>query len=168
MLLIFIFLSIDKTRRDTWELNRTFAFSSSNTTGAACGAGNADYSGAHEFIFLKGSILLICSYLCLFCLFLFFFLPPACVSIFICDFFIMSLYLMPIELLITSFRVNVMVFNATFNNVSALSWLSVLLVKETGVPQNKPTDKCCTEYTSPWVGFEITTLVVIGTDYTGS
>jgi hypothetical protein len=31
---------------------------------------------------------------------------------------------------------------------------------------DKPTDKCCTEYTSPWVGFEITTLVVIGTDYT--
>jgi hypothetical protein len=23
-------------------------------------------------------------------------------------------------------------------------------------------------YTSPWVGFELTTLVVIGTDYTGS
>ena len=28
-----------------------------------------------------------------------------------------------------------MVFNATFNNISALSWLSVLLVvEETGVP----------------------------------
>ena len=27
-----------------------------------------------------------------------------------------------------------MVFNATFNNISAISWLSVLLVKETGVP----------------------------------
>ena len=27
----------------------------------------------------------------------------------------------------------IMVFNATFNNISAISWLSVLLVKETGV-----------------------------------
>ena len=28
----------------------------------------------------------------------------------------------------------VMVFNATFNNISAISWQSVLLVEETGVP----------------------------------
>jgi hypothetical protein len=28
----------------------------------------------------------------------------------------------------------VMVFNATFNNISAILWQSVLLVKETGVP----------------------------------
>ena len=27
-----------------------------------------------------------------------------------------------------------MVFNATFNNISALSWRSTLLMKETGVP----------------------------------
>ena len=27
-----------------------------------------------------------------------------------------------------------MVFNATFNNISAISWQSVLLVEETGVP----------------------------------
>jgi hypothetical protein len=26
----------------------------------------------------------------------------------------------------------------------------------------------CIEYTSPWTGFELTTLVVIGTDCTGS
>jgi hypothetical protein len=33
-----------------------------------------------------------------------------------------------------------MVFNATFNNISALSWQSVLLVEETGVPgeNNRP------------------------------
>ena len=30
--------------------------------------------------------------------------------------------------------VRVMVFNATFNNVSVTSWWSVLLVEETGVP----------------------------------
>jgi len=28
-----------------------------------------------------------------------------------------------------------MVFNATFNNISAISWRSVLLVEETGVPE---------------------------------
>jgi hypothetical protein len=27
---------------------------------------------------------------------------------------------------------------------------------------------CCIEYTSPWTGFELTTLVMIGTDCTGS
>jgi hypothetical protein len=31
-------------------------------------------------------------------------------------------------------RVRFMVFNATFNNISAISWQSVLLVGETGVP----------------------------------
>ena len=32
-------------------------------------------------------------------------------------------------------RVRVMVFNATFNNISVISWRSVLLVEETGVPR---------------------------------
>ena len=31
-------------------------------------------------------------------------------------------------------KVRVMVFNATFNNISVISWQSVLLVEETGVP----------------------------------
>ena len=31
-------------------------------------------------------------------------------------------------------RVRVMVLNATFNNISVMSWESVLLVEETGVP----------------------------------
>ena len=31
-------------------------------------------------------------------------------------------------------RVMAMVFKATFNNISAVSWWSVLLVEETGVP----------------------------------
>ena len=35
--------------------------------------------------------------------------------------------------------VRVMVFNATFNNVSVTSWWSVLLMEETGVPAD-PTD----------------------------
>ena len=33
-----------------------------------------------------------------------------------------------------------MVFNATFNNSSVISWRSVLLVEETGVYPEKPTD----------------------------
>jgi len=34
--------------------------------------------------------------------------------------------------------VRFMVFNATFNNISVISWLSVLLVEETGVLGEKP------------------------------
>ena len=32
-------------------------------------------------------------------------------------------------------RIRVVVYNATFNNISAISWQSVLLVEETGVPR---------------------------------
>ena len=42
----------------------------------------------------------------------------------------------------------VMVFNATSSNISVISWRSVILVEETGVPQ--VIDKIiCIEYTSP-------------------
>jgi hypothetical protein len=34
--------------------------------------------------------------------------------------------------------VRVVVFNATFNNMSVISWQSVLLVEETGGPVDKP------------------------------
>jgi hypothetical protein len=34
-------------------------------------------------------------------------------------------------------RVRVMVFNATFNNLSVILWWSVLLVEETGVPEEE-------------------------------
>ena len=34
-------------------------------------------------------------------------------------------------------RVLVVVFNATFNNISVISWRSVLLMEETGVPEEK-------------------------------
>jgi hypothetical protein len=60
--------------------------------------------------------------------------------------------------------------NATFNNISVISWRSVLLVecpkKTTDLSQ--VTDKLyhiSHNVTSiAWVGFELTTLVVIGTD----
>ena len=52
-----------------------------------------------------------------------------------------------------------MAFNATFNNISVISWRSVLLVEATGIPEKTTdlsqfTDKvyhimCCIEYTSP-------------------
>jgi hypothetical protein len=53
-----------------------------------------------------------------------------------------------------------MVFNATFNNISVISWRSVLLVEETGVP-GEDHRKSLTK------GFVLTTLVVIGTDCKG-
>ena len=57
-----------------------------------------------------------------------------------------------------------MVFNATLNNISAISWYSVLLVEETGETHRS--------VTSHWqilsAGFELTTLVVIWTDCIGS
>jgi hypothetical protein len=38
-------------------------------------------------------------------------------------------------------RVRIMMINATFNNISAVSWQSVLMVKKTGIPReyNQPT-----------------------------
>ena len=38
----------------------------------------------------------------------------------------------------TYFRAWVMVFNATVNNIPGISWRSVLLVEETGVPGETP------------------------------
>ena len=71
-----------------------------------------------------------------------------------------------------------MIFNTTFNNIQVISCQSVLLETETGVPResHRPVashwqnfiTKCCIEYTSPWVGFELTTFLMIGTGCTGS
>ena len=41
--------------------------------------------------------------------------------------------------IIIEVRVRVMIFNVTFNNISAISWLSGFLMEETGVPE-KTTD----------------------------
>jgi hypothetical protein len=38
------------------------------------------------------------------------------------------------EYIIKSWRVRVMVFNTTFNNISVISW-SVLLVEKNGIPR---------------------------------
>jgi len=60
------------------------------------------------------------------------------------------------------------VFNATFNNISVISWRSVLLMEETGGPGENHRSPQVTDkiyhimlYTSPWAGVEPTTSVVI-------
>jgi hypothetical protein len=88
--------------------------------------------------------------------------------------------------------VRVMVFNATLNNISVISWRSVLLVEEITVYTEKVTvnligggnnstwrkpptcrksltnliTQCCIEYSSPWAGFELVALVMIDIDCT--
>ena len=60
-----------------------------------------------------------------------------------------------------------MVFNATFNNISDISWRSVLLVEENGVPgenhrhvaSHRQTLTCNVVSSTP--RHEVTTLVVI-------
>ena len=70
-----------------------------------------------------------------------------------------------------------MVFNTLFNNISVISWRSVLLVEESGVPGENHwlVASHWQIYLImlygvhlSWTGFELTTLVAIGTDCIGS
>jgi hypothetical protein len=77
----------------------------------------------------------------------------------------------------TQSRIRVMVFNATFNNISVMSSWSVLLVEETGIPRENHSHAANHIRTLyyimlyrvhlAWTGFELTTLVVKGSDYAG-
>ena len=66
----------------------------------------------------------------------------------------------------------VLVFYATFNNISAISWWSVLLEEGTGLPgeNHRPSAKQWQSlshnalHLAPWAGFELPTSVVIDPD----
>jgi hypothetical protein len=66
-----------------------------------------------------------------------------------------------------------MVFNATFNNISVISWRSVLLMEEHWGPGENHLSQVADKldhimlYTSPWSRFELTS-VVMGTDCMGN
>ena len=47
----------------------------------------------------------------------------------------LGLGLLAIDFLLGLGWFGIMVFNATFNNISVISWRSVLLVEETGIPK---------------------------------
>jgi hypothetical protein len=60
--------------------------------------------------------------------------------------------------------------NATFNNISVISWRYVLLVEEIGEPgeNNQPVSQVSDKlypmmlYTTPWAGFELISLEIDG------
>jgi hypothetical protein len=73
--------------------------------------------------------------------------------------------------------VRIMVLNTTFNNISAISWGSALLVEKNRSTLREPPTcrKSLTNYHIRlyqvhlvWAGFELAALVVIGTDCIGS
>ena len=77
--------------------------------------------------------------------------------------------------MVLDIRVCLMMFNATFNNISVISWRSVLLVDEIRGPRENhwPVASHWQLYqimlhTSPWSRFELTRSVVIGTYCIGS
>ena len=94
--------------------------------------------------------------------------------VFVCPFFVSKC--LQVNPLLWEYwvRVRVMVFNTTFNNISVISWQSVLLVEETGIsgenhqPVASHWQTLSHKVYLAWTGFELTTSVVIGTDCTGS
>jgi hypothetical protein len=80
--------------------------------------------------------------------------------------------------IIKELGVIIMVFNATFNNISVISWRSFLLVEESGV--HGENNRLATSHWKKlyhimfywvhlaWAGFKLTPSVVIGIDCKGS
>ena len=68
--------------------------------------------------------------------------------------------------------VRIMVFHATFNNISVISRWSILLVAVTRENHTcrqwmtNITTQSCIEFTSTWAGFHLTIFVVVDTDCT--
>ena len=83
-------------------------------------------------------------------------------------------HIRPVHFCIMANKYMVTVFNATFNYIAAVRFIGG---GNRGTRRKQPTcrkslinfiTQSCIEYTSAWTGFELTTLVVIGTDCIGS
>ena len=99
------------------------------------------------------------------------------VSTYICKFFLNLLHMYQNQWgtgIYVYLFFKVMVFNATFNNISVISWWSVLLVEETGVlrenhrPAPSHWPSLSHNVVSSLHGIQTHNISVIGTDYTGS
>ena len=93
----------------------------------------------------------------------------------IIEWFVILILLNLPSVVVVTIKVSCMVFNATFNNISVISWWTVLLVEETGVPgENYPpvtgqTLSHNVESITPRPrGILITMIVVMGTNCIGS
>ena len=67
-------------------------------------------------------------------------------------------------IVILLYNFGIVVLNATFNNISVVWWLSILLVeKNTELHQVAvKLDHLMYQYILPWAKFKLTTLVVMG------
>ena len=103
-----------------------------------------------SFLCSVGSCFVFCPFSFCHCIVSFFFLPLHCLSFFFLPLHCLSffnlqfqitnlvssnLYYITLLLLFNHYRVRVMVFIATSNNISFILWQSVLLVEEIGVPR---------------------------------